>query len=140
MSIVVSVITAMYINLAKSKEVNCWMITDMVLLFIPIVCLIRTVWFSIKVFERKTYHIVSAEEYILAYSKPNPYEELIENLSKYIRCNKEVNNRKVDNMHNAQKFFTWAIISIGVFAFFLLLRNLIDFDFMIPYWIGFCRK
>jgi hypothetical protein len=79
--------------------------------------LVRTVWFSIKSLERTTRYILSAKDYISAYSKPDMYESLIMDLSKVIQMNKRINNSKVDNMTMAMEYFKRAIIFLSLFGF-----------------------
>jgi len=122
LSVAVSIVIAIYANLAKDNTITIWQIISMGLLFILIIYLIRTVWFSIKALQRKTYFILSAKDYISAYSKQNPHKDLITNLSNAIQQNQETNNRKVDNMTMAQEYFKRAIVTICLFVSLLLLK------------------
>ncbi|MDR1181001.1 MAG: hypothetical protein LBL13_03350 [Bacteroidales bacterium] len=118
-------ITAICVNMMRCKEIDVLTMIIAVLLIVLIAYLGRSVWFSIKVFERKPYSILLAEEYISAYSKPNIYEDLITNLSEAIRFNAKINNSKVDNMTMAQEYFKRAIVSLCSFGILFALECLI---------------
>jgi hypothetical protein len=121
-AIVVILITTIFV---KETAKTIWDILSIILLFFIAIYLIRTVWFSIKVLERKIYHTLSAGDYILAYSKQNPYKKLISELTKAIQQNQKTNNSKIDNMTMAQEYFKRTIVTIGIFAFILLLNNIL---------------
>jgi predicted membrane channel-forming protein YqfA (hemolysin III family) len=77
LSIAVSIVTASYTNLLSTKDTTIWTALSIILLFAMITYLIHTVWFSIKALQRKTYSLLSARDYISAFSLQNPNDKLI---------------------------------------------------------------
>src|SRR5699024_2632073 len=81
-------------------------------LFIFIIYISRTLWFSLKTLERKSFYTVSVEDFLSQKKEEDYYKELIVRISNKTKKNFNVINEKVDNMTMAQEYFKRAIIVI----------------------------
>lgn len=88
--------------------------------FISIVLAIytlRTVWFSIKVLERGTYHVLGNENINIAGDKNKYKKEIISSFFKIIKGNEAVINMKVSHLVMAQEYYKRAMYVICFYAF-----------------------
>lgn len=126
-SVVTSIIIGATVILANSKELNIATFILFLVLFILIIYMARTLWFSIKVLQRKSFFTISINDFILAETKDDYYKTLIVEISNKTKKNYKVINEKVDNMTMAQEYFKRAIIVIIIYAFFILVYFILKF-------------
>lgn len=87
------------------------------LLFILIMYILRTVWFAVKVHERKPFHMLFINDIYVIVDK----QKFFHAINKKIKMNLTVINSKVDNMTMAQEYFKRAIVTLGLYTFSLIL-------------------
>ena len=103
-------------NFIKGDKFDLWTFLLILLLVILTLYITRTIWFSIKALERKTYYSVSSTDYFNKDQK-----QLIKEVIAGIKKNEKVTNEKVDNMTLAQEYFKRAIIVIASYSLAILL-------------------
>jgi len=132
-SVITSVIIGVTSVLVKINDYNIAILMMVFLLFILTVYMSRTVWFSIKALERKSYHSISINDFLISDSDETYYKKLISEITNKIMKNSITINGKVDNMTMAQEYFKRSIIIIVFYSFVILLLFLsksgINFSF-----------
>jgi hypothetical protein len=123
-SVVGSVIIGVTSIFTKENGFNILTLLLVVLLFILTLYIVRTIWFSIKALERKNYHSISPEDFLINHSGDDYYKQLIIEITNKIKRNALTINRKVDNMTMAQEYFKRAIVIVALYSFVILLLSL----------------
>lgn len=127
----ISVVTSIAIGIttlfANSDEFSFFSYTLFFLLFVFIIYISRTLWFSLKTLERKTFCTISIEDFLLAESDENYYKKTILKISKKVKENYKVINEKVDNMTMAQEYFKRSIVVIFIYAFLIFIYYSLEF-------------
>lgn len=88
--------------------------------FISIVLAIytlRTVWFSVKVLERGTYHVLGNDDINISGDKNSYKRDIISSFFKIIKGNEDVINMKVSHLVMAQEYYKRAMFVICLYAF-----------------------
>ncbi|NVO08601.1 MAG: hypothetical protein HXX16_01435 [Bacteroidales bacterium] len=131
-SVITSVIIGATSVLVKINDYNITISFIVLLLFVLTVYMTRTVWFSIKALERKSYHTLSINDFLISDSDETYYRKIISEITNKVRKNSIVINGKVDNMTMAQEYFKRAIVIVALYSFVILLLFLsksgIDFS------------
>ena len=148
MSVAISVVLAVTSILFETKGFNTNTLVLIIFLFILILYLSRTLWFSIKVLERKGFHIIEIEDFLFEASNVEYCKKLIVDITNKTRKNSIIINTKVSNMAMAQEYFKRAIFIIPLYSLTLLISYVIKsniklIDFKLPiidliqfdYWI-----
>lgn len=121
---IISVATAVILGvtslLVKDSEFNLLLFLLIILLLILTVYMVRTIWFSLKAMERKAFHVISIEDFLIEDSGDKYYKALIAEITNKVRKNSLVINEKVNNMTMAQEYFKRAIVVISIYAFCML--------------------
>lgn len=119
-SVVTSVIIGVTSFVAKENDFNLSILGLVLLLFILTIYMLRTIWFSIKALERKTYYTISISDFLISDSDDNYYRKLIAQITNKVRKNSITINSKVDNMTMAQEYFKRAIVVVAIYSFVVL--------------------
>ena len=109
-------------NFIKGDRFDLWTFLLILLLVILTLYITRTIWFSIKALERKTYYSISTTDYLNKNQK-----QLMKEVIEGIKNNEKVTNEKVDNMILAQKYFKRAVIVIAIYSLTILLSFSFNF-------------
>lgn len=91
------------------------------LLFVLMIYMARTIWFSIKALERRSYQTIEAMDFLVNADQPEYYKFIIARVLNKIRINSQTINEKVDNMVMAQAYFKRAIVVVTIYSFVMLL-------------------
>lgn len=105
-------------TLIWGKEIPSGVIKTSV--FISIVLAIytlRTVWFSVKVLERGTYHVLGNEDINISGDKNKYKRDIISSFFRIIKGNEAVINMKVSHLVMAQEYYKRAMFVICLYAF-----------------------
>jgi hypothetical protein len=81
----------------------------------------RTILFSIKALERRTYGVISLSDINVPGDQQQFQKHLIKLTAEIIQQNESTINTKVDHLTLAQEYFKRAVITIVVYAFMILL-------------------
>jgi hypothetical protein len=138
-SIITSVIIGVTTVLVKSDDFKNSILLLAILLFFLTLYMARTIWFSIKALERKSYNTLTIDDFLIKEQKDQYYKKLIAEISNKMRKNSLIINTKVDYMTMAQEYFKRSIIIVVIYAFTILvlltLRLGIEFSNVIKEWI-----
>ncbi|UUW08361.1 hypothetical protein NLG42_19905 [Flavobacterium plurextorum] len=121
LSVVTSVVIAVTTALINKNDFSISLLSIVVLLFVLIVYMIRTIWFSIKVLERRSFHTMHHNNYLLGDEKIEFSKKLIVQLINKTNQNTDTANSKVNNMVMAQEYFKRAIIVLLLYSGLLLI-------------------
>lgn len=121
LSVVTSVVIAVTTALINKNYFSISLLSIVVLLFVLIVYMIRTIWFSIKVLERRSFHTMHHNNYLLGDEKIEFSKKLIVQLINKTNQNTDTANSKVNNMVMAQEYFKRAIIVLLLYSGLLLI-------------------
>lgn len=121
LSVVTSVVLAVTTALINKNDFSISLLSIVVLLFVLIVYMIRTIWFSIKVLERRSFHTMHHNNYLLGDEKIEFSKKLIVQLINKTNQNTDTANSKVNNMVMAQQYFKRAIIVLLLYSGLLLI-------------------
>lgn len=139
-SIITSVIIGVTTVLVKSDDFKNSVLLLAFLLFFLTLYMARTIWFSVKALERKSYNTLTIDDLLINEQKDQYYKKLIAEISNKMRKNSLIINTKVDYMTMAQEYFKRSIIIVVIYAFTLLillvLKLGIEFSNFINGWIG----
>lgn len=125
MSVAISVVLGVTSILFNSKSFDSNTLILIILLFILILYLSRTLWFSIKVLERKGFHIIEIEDFLFKAANEKYCKKLITDITNKTRKNSIIVNKKVSNMTMAQEYFKRAIFIIPLYSLTLLISYII---------------
>lgn len=118
-SVITSVIIGVTSVLVNLSDFNIAILVLVFLLFVLTLYMSRTVWFSIKVLERKKYYSISIDDFLISDANEIYYKKLIAEIMNNERRNSLMINRKVDNMTMAQEYFKRAIIIVVLYSFII---------------------
>ncbi len=121
LSITTTIILALTTMLVKNKNFDLVTIVSFTFLFLLIMYFLRTIWFAIKALERKPFHTFYYNDINLEGDEDNYNKELLVKIINKIQQNSFVINSKVDNMVMAQEYFKRAIVTLFIYAFFLII-------------------
>jgi len=120
-SIITSVLIGVTTVLAKSDEFKNSILLLAFLLFFLTLYMARTIWFSVKALERKSYNTLTIDDLLINEQKDQYYKKLIAEISNKMRKNSLIINTKVDYMTMAQEYFKRSIIIVVIYAFTILI-------------------
>lgn len=120
LSVVTSVVLAVTTALINKNDFSLSLLSIIILLFILIVYMVRTIWFAIKVLERRSFHIIHHDDYLLVDEKADFSKKLIVQLLNKTNQNTSTINSKVNNMVMAQEYFKRALVVLFLYSALLL--------------------
>jgi hypothetical protein len=121
MSVAISVVLGVTSILFNSRDFDNNTLLLISFLFILILYLSRTLWFSIKVLEREGFHIIEIDDFLFKASNEDYNKRLIADITNKTRKNSIIVNKKVSNMAMAQEYFKRAIVIIPIYSIILLI-------------------
>lgn len=121
LSVVTSVVLAVTATLINNNAYSTLLLFIVFSLFVLTLYIVRTIWFSIKVLERKTFSIFHYNDVLIDTANPDYYKKLIITLVNKTNANSGVINEKVSNMTMAQEYFKRVMITIALYAGLVLL-------------------
>jgi hypothetical protein len=132
-SIITSVIIGVTTVLVKSDDFRDSILILAFLLFFLTLYMARTIWFSIKALERKSFNSISIDDLLISDQNDQYYKKLIAEISNKLRKNALIINSKVDYMTMAQEYFKRSIVIVVLYAFtiLILLTSKFGIDFSI---------
>jgi hypothetical protein len=84
--------------------------------FVLTVYSIRAVWFSIKVLERKGFHLLGYNDINISGSEKDYQKSIILKIEGYLRSNQIIVNDKLDMLTMAQEYYKRSIVIICLYA------------------------
>lgn len=121
LAIITSVVLAITTTLIGQNGFNSVLFLLIWLLFFLTLYVLRTVWFAVKVHERKSFNTFYHKD-ILKSGNENEYSrELICTIINKTKKNSLIINSKIDNVVMAQEYFKRAIITLLIYSFFLMI-------------------
>lgn len=126
----ISLITTILITISKDfflKEnihYNAKSILFIAVIVLYILYLTRTLWFSVKCLERKSYYTINF--YLYNKSDDNYLTEIIAEIATIIDKNHKVINEKVDHMVMAQEYFKRAIVVLAIYPILYIIITLLQ--------------
>lgn len=133
-SVVTTIVLGVTTVLVKTSDFNFWLLILVGLLVLLTIYMSRTIWFSLKALERKTYHTVSPEDFLSA-PADNYYAHLVVRITNKTRRNSVTINEKVDSMVLAQEYFKRAIVTTSIYSISVMGVFIVNTDFTLslPY-------
>lgn len=120
-SVVTTVVVAVTSFFIKETTIDFTLCLLVFLLLLLIVYMARTVWYSIKALERKSYYSLSAKDFLFQGNKEEYQRKIIVAIINKTQKNYATINGKVDSMVMAQEYFKRAIIVVVLYAVILVL-------------------
>jgi len=131
-SVVTSVVLGVTSILVREHNFDIAVSILVFLLFVLTLYMSRTVWFSIKALERKSYDSISVDDFLINNADESYYKQLIAEITNKMKKNAITINGKVDNMTMAQEYFKRAIVVVALYSFIILLVFLSKFGLNCP--------
>lgn len=115
-----TILIAVTTIIVKEQVVNVFSFSLVFILFIITIYMARTILFSIKALERKSYHSISIDDFFNS-KKTGEYQKIVvSNIVNKIKNNHATINEKVDNMVMAQEYFKRVIFMMCIYSGILL--------------------
>lgn len=121
LAIITSVVLAITTTLIGQNGFSSVLFLLICLLFLLTIYVLRTVWFAVKVHERKPFHTFYLNDILIKGDEKEYSKELITSIVNKIKKNSLIINSKIDNMVMAQEYFKRAIITLSIYSFFLII-------------------
>jgi len=120
LAIITSVVLAITTTLIGQNGFNSVLFILILLLFFLTIYVLTTVWFAVKVHERKSFNTFYHSD-ILKSGDENEYSrKLICTIVNKTKKNAVIINSKIDNVVMAQEYFKRAIITLLIYSLFLI--------------------
>jgi hypothetical protein len=130
-SVITTVLIATTTVLVKEKDFSQSMAMLALMLSILTIYMARTIWFSIKALERRAFHTLSIEDFVINDRGEEYKRKIIADIASKAKKNAITINTKVDGMVMAQEYFKRAIGVVFMYAlallFIIVLKMRIDF-------------
>jgi hypothetical protein len=120
-SVITSIILGITTVLVKVNDFSIVLLFLIFLLFILSIYMSRTVWFALKTLERKAFHSISINDFLISEKDDDYYKKIIAAITNKVRINSIAINEKVDNMTMAQEYFKRAIVIVSFYSFVILI-------------------
>lgn len=120
-SVATSVVVASSAFISGSQELTVPIKISVVISFVLSIYASRTVWFSVKTLERRTYSVLDINDINFNGDKFQYYRHLINVFHKNEITNQSSINTKVDYFTLAQEYYKRAIITICIYSFFIFI-------------------
>jgi hypothetical protein len=121
LAIITSVVLAITTTLIGQNGFSSVLFLLVCLLFFLTIYVLRTVWFAVKVHERKPFNTFYHNDILKKGDEKEYSKELIISIVNKTKKNSLVINSKIDNMVMAQEYFKRAIITLSIYSFFLII-------------------
>jgi len=121
LAIITSVVLAITTTLIGQNGFNSVLFLLIWLLFFLTIYVLRTVWFAVKVHERKSFNTFYHNDILKVGDEKEYSKQLICIIINKTKKNSEIINSKIDNMVMAQEYFKRAIITLLIYSFFLII-------------------
>jgi len=121
LAIITSVVLAITTTLIGQNGFSSVLFLLVCLLFFLTIYVLRTVWFAVKVHERKPFNTFYHNDILKKGDEKEYSKELIISIVNKTKKNSLVINSKTDNMVMAQEYFKRAIITLSIYSFFLII-------------------
>lgn len=121
LAIITSVVLAITATLIGNNGFNGVLFLLVVILFVLTVYVLRTVWFAVKVHERKPFHTFYHDDILKTGNEKEYSKQLISSIITKTKRNSLIINSKVNNVVMAQEYFKRAIITLFVYSIFLII-------------------
>ena len=121
LAIITSVVLAITTTLINKDDFNFILFFLVFVLFILTTYVLRTVWFAIKVHERKAYNTFYHSDILKNGNKKEYSKELIASIINKTKKNAVIINSKINNMVMAQEYFKRAIIILFTYSVLLII-------------------
>lgn len=121
LAIITSVVLAITTTLIGQNGFSSVLFLLVCLLFFLTIYVLRTVWFAVKVHERKPFNTFYHDDILTNGDEREYSKQLIISIVNKTKKNSLVINSKIDNMVMAQEYFKRAIITLSIYSFFLII-------------------
>lgn len=120
LAIITSVVLAITTTLIGQNGFNTVLFLLVSTLFILTIYVLRTVWFAVKVHERKPFHTFYHNDILIQGDEIEYSKTLISAIITKTKKNSLIINSKIDNMVMAQEYFKNAIVTLSIYAVLLI--------------------
>lgn len=120
LAVITSILLSITTTLVNQNEFSMVLLLLVLTLFLLVIYVLRTVWFAIKVLERKGFHTFYHNDILREEKKENYYRVIIASLINKINKNSLLINEKVNWMVMSQEYFKRAIIILSIYSFLIL--------------------
>jgi hypothetical protein len=121
LAIITSVVLAITTTLIGQNGFSSVLFLLVCLLFFLTIYVLRTVWFAVKVHERKPFNTFYHNDILKNGDEREYSKQLIISIVNKTKKNSLVINSKINNMVMAQEYFKRAIITLSIYSFFLII-------------------
>ena len=121
LAIITSVVLAITTTLIGQNGFSSVLFILVCLLFFLTIYVLRTVWFAVKVHERKPFNTFYYNDILKNGDEREYSKQLIISIVNKTKKNSLVINSKIDNLVMAQEYFKRAIITLSIYSFFLII-------------------
>lgn len=123
-SIAFSVVVAASSLISKNVEIALITKISISISFILSLYVVRTVWFSVKALERKSFKVLGFKDFNIEGSKNEYQKSIIMIMAEYAKHNQKVVNEKIDFLTMAQEYYKRAIVVISLYSFMIFIYGL----------------
>lgn len=120
-SIATSIVVAANTLITGNQKINLPIIVSVFISFFLSLYAVRTVWFSIKALERKSFYSLDFNHVNLKGTKPEYHKKMISAFQEMTTKNYDTINGKVDYFTMAQEYYKRAIVVICIYSFLVLM-------------------
>ncbi|KLT67767.1 hypothetical protein [Flavobacterium sp. ABG] len=120
LAIITSVVLAITTTLIGQNGFSSILFLLICMLFFLTIYVLRTVWFAVKVHERKPFSTFYHNDILKDGDEKEFSIQLILSIINKTKKNSIVINSKIDNMVMAQEYFKRAIITLSIYSFLLI--------------------
>ena len=120
LAIITSIVLAITTTLIGTNGFSGVLFCLIFILFILTVYVLRTVWFAVKVHERKPFYTFYHSDIFITGNENEYAKKLICSIVTKTKKNAITINSKIDNMVMAQEYFKRAIVTLSIYAIFLI--------------------
>lgn len=128
LSVVTTIVLAVTTTLINSNDFSFALFLIIISLLVLVIYMVRTIWFSIKVLERKGFHLMFFKDYLISDSKDLYTKNIIVKLINNTNKNIEAINGKVNNMAMAQEYFKRSLVVFIIYSGLLVVFFLQKFS------------
>ena len=122
-SIASSLIIAANSVITGKVEISLMIRFSILVSFVLSLYAIRTVWYSIKALERKSFKIICFPDFNIKGSKSEYQKSIIIKMNEYTKYNQLITNEKIDFLTMAQEYYKRAIVIICLYTFLICIYS-----------------
>lgn len=116
LSVVTTIVLAVTTTIINSNDFSTTLFFLLLSLLLLVIYMVRTIWFSIKVLERRGFHMMFFEDYLIDDGKDLYNKNIMVKLINHTNNNVDGINSKVNNMTMAQEYFKRALVVFVIYA------------------------